>query len=125
MRGIHPNAIRGSIAAIAIDMGVTVLFTRDAEETAQMLLLLAKREEGDRGDRKLHPHKTHRSANEEIEFVVSSFPGVGIRTARLLLAHFGSLRAIVNAPEEEIRRVKGVGENTAKRIADIVGKDYR
>ncbi|MEN6609396.1 MAG: DEAD/DEAH box helicase [Methanoregulaceae archaeon] len=126
VRSIHPNAIRGAIAAIAIDLGVTVLYTGDAEGTAQMLFLLAKREDGgDRGDRKVHPHKSYRSEKEEIEYVISSLPGVGMRTARLLLGHFGSIRAIANASEDEIRAVKGVGGKTARRIAEIVGKDYR
>jgi Fanconi anemia group M protein len=125
MRNIHPNAIRGALAAIAIDMGATVLFTRDAEETAQVLLVLAKREEGERGDRKIHPHKTHRSEKEEIEYIISSFPGVGIRNARLLLDHFGSIQAVANAAEEEIQGVSGIGEKTARRIAEIARRAYR
>jgi Fanconi anemia group M protein len=124
-RNIRPNAIRGTLAAIAIDMGVTVLFTRDGEETAQMLFLIAQREEGDRGERKLHPRKSYRSGTEEIEYVVSAFPGVGLKSAHLLLERFGSIQGIANATEEEIRSVKGIGEKTARRIAELVRRRYR
>ena len=48
-RDVHPNAIRGVLAALAVDMGVSLLFTRDEQDTAQMLFVLAKREEGERG----------------------------------------------------------------------------
>jgi ERCC4-related helicase len=45
-RDIHPNAIRGVLAALTIEMGLSVLTTKDEQETAQMLFVLAKREGG-------------------------------------------------------------------------------
>ena len=73
-------------------MGVSLLFTKDEQDTAQMLFVLAKREEGERGERKVHPHKSHRSLKEEQEYIISAFPEIGVKNARLLLAHFGSVR---------------------------------
>ena len=96
-RDMHPNAIRGVLAALTVDMGVSLLFTKDEQDTAQMLFVIAKREEGERGERKVHPHKSHRSAREEQEYIVSAFPEIGMKNARLLLAHFGSVQAIANA----------------------------
>ena len=96
-RDIHPNAIRGVLAALTVDMGVSLLFTTDAEDTAKMLFVIAKREESERGERKVHPHKSYHSVREEQEYIVSAFPEIGLRNARLLLAHFGSVKAIVNA----------------------------
>ncbi len=60
-RDIHPNAIRGVLAALTLDLGVSLLFTKDEQDTAQMLFVLAKREESARGERKIHPHKSHHS----------------------------------------------------------------
>ena len=97
LRDVHPNAIRGVLAALTVDMGVSLLFTRDEQETAQMLFVLAKREEGERGGRKVHPHKSPRSLREEQEYIVSSFPEIGMKNARLLFTHFGSIQEIVNA----------------------------
>jgi Fanconi anemia group M protein len=90
-----------------------------------MLFLIAQREEGDRGARKLHPRKSYRSGTEEIEYVISAFPGVGLKSAHLLLERFGSIQGIANATEEEIRSVKGIGEKTAHRIAELVRRRYR
>ena len=115
-RDVHPNAIRGVLAALTVDMGVSLLFTRDEQDTAQMLFVLAKREEGERGERKVHPHKSHRSLKEEQEYIVSSFPEIGLRNARLLLAHFGSIQGIVNASLEELVAVRGIGEKTAGKV---------
>jgi len=123
-RNIHQNAIRGVLAALTVDMGVSVLFTRDEQDTAQMLMVIAKREEGERGERKVHPHKTHRSIKEEQEYIVSAFPEIGMKNARLLLAHFGSIQGIVNASLEELVAVKGIGEKTGQRVFELCLAKY-
>jgi Fanconi anemia group M protein len=123
-RDIHPNAIRGVLAALTVDMGVSVLFTRDEQETAQMLMILARREEGERGERKVHPHKIHRSVKEDQEYIISAFPEIGMKNARLLLAHFGSVQAITNATFEELVAVKGIGEKTGQKIFELCRAKY-
>jgi ERCC4-related helicase len=123
-RDIHPNAIRGVLAALTVDMGVSILFTSDEQETAQMLMVLARREEGERGERKVHPHKTHRSVKEDQEYIISSFPEIGLKNARLLLGHFGSVKAITNAEFAELVEIKGIGEKTAQKIFDLSRREY-
>jgi Fanconi anemia group M protein len=123
-RDIHPNAIRGVLAALAIDMGVTLLFSRDEQDTAQMLFIIAKREDSERGERKVHPHKSHRSAREELEYVISAFPEIGMRNARTLLSHFGSVQAITNAELRELTAIKGIGEKTAQKIYNLCRHPY-
>jgi len=123
-RDIHPNAIRGVLAALSIDMGVSVLFSRDEQETAQLLMVIARREEGDRGERKVHPHKTHRSVREDQEYVVSAFPEIGMKNARLLLSHFGSIQGIANASLEELVAVKGIGEKTGQKVFGLCRAKY-
>ena len=123
-RDIHPNAIKGVLAALTIDMGVSLIYTTDEQDTAQMLFVLAKREEGERGERKMHPHKSHRSLKEEQEYIVSSFPEIGMKNARLLLDHFGSIQAIANASLEELVAVKGIGEKTGGKIFELCRRNY-
>lgn len=123
-RDINPNAIRGVLAALSIDMGVAVLFTRDEQDTAQMLMVLARREEGERGERKAHPHKTHRSVREDQEYIISAFPEIGMKNARLLLSHFGSIQAVANASLEDLIAVKGIGEKTAARVFEVCRARY-
>jgi ERCC4-related helicase len=123
-RDIHPNAIRGVLAALTVDMGVSVLFTRDEQETAQMLMVLAKREESERGERKVHPHKIHRSVKDDQEYIISAFPELGLKSARLLLAHFGSVQKIANAELVDLVAIKGIGEKTAQKIYDLCRREY-
>ena len=123
-RDMHPNAIRGVLVAIAVDMGVSLLFTKDEHETAQMLFVIAQREDAGRGERKIHPHKSHRSEKEVQEFIVSAFPEIGLKNARLLLTHFGSVQAITNAELAELMAIKGIGEKTAQKIFDLSRHSY-
>jgi len=125
VRNIHPNAVRGTLAAITVDMGVTLIRTRDADDTAEMLYVLAQREGSERGERKVHPKKSYRSVREEQEYALAAFPNIGLRSARLLLEHFGSLKAIIDADVEDLASVHGIGEKTARSIWDLARRPYR
>ncbi|HDR72792.1 MAG TPA: DEAD/DEAH box helicase [Methanoculleus sp.] len=118
-RNIHPNAVRGALAAIAVDMGVTLLYTASAEETAEMIFVLARRAEGGRTEGSAHPKKLYRSEQEQIEYILSAYPAIGPRHARLLLAHFGSLHAVITAEKEALQGVPGIGEKTARTIWEL------
>jgi Fanconi anemia group M protein len=124
-RDIHPNALRGILAAITVDLGISVFYTRNEEDTAQMIHVLAKREE-ERGDRtpRLHLHKAYRSSREEQEMIVASFPDIGLKNARLLLEAFGSIQGIITATEEDLSRVRGIGKKKAHRIFELARKTY-
>jgi ERCC4-type nuclease len=106
-------------------MGVALIRTRDADDTAETLYVLAQREGSERGERKVHPKKSYRSVREEQEYALSAFPNVGLKSARLLLEHFGSLKAIVDAEPEELSAVHGIGEKTARAIWDLARRSYR
>jgi Fanconi anemia group M protein len=61
---------------------------------------------------------------EDQEYIISAFPEIGMKNARLLLAHFGSIQGIVNASLEELVAVKGIGEKTAQRIVELSRTKY-
>ena len=42
---VNPNAIRGSIASIALDFGISIIPTRNAQDTAAMIKRIAVREQ--------------------------------------------------------------------------------
>jgi Fanconi anemia group M protein len=124
-RNVHPNAIRGALSSLAVDFGASVLFTRDAEDTADLLEVIARREqEDDDREVRVHGKKSQRTLEEQQEYVVSSIGEVGPVTARALLEHFGSVEAVMTASEEDLLEVTGVGQVTAERIREVVSGDY-
>lgn len=125
LRNIHPNAIRNTLASIAVDFDVSLVFTRDAEETAGMLYAFARRESGEaKGERSFHRHKSARSGREELEYILTAVPEVGPKAAREILAAFGTLRSVFSASAEELMQVKGVGEKTAGGIVEAAERKY-
>ncbi|AWB28711.1 DEAD/DEAH box helicase [Halococcoides cellulosivorans] len=124
-RSVHPNAIRGALASLAADFGVSVLRTADSEGTAAMLAAIANREQS-RADRAIsvHGEKQSRTLPEQQEYTVASIAEVGPVTARSLLDELGSVAAVVTADEEELREVSGVGAVTAERIREVVATEY-
>ncbi|MFC6905353.1 DEAD/DEAH box helicase [Halalkalicoccus tibetensis] len=124
-RNVHPNAIRGALASLAIDFGTSVLRTDDEADTADLLAVIAGREQ-ETADREVSVHgkKSSKTLAEQQEYVVGSIADIGPVTARSLLAEFGSVEAVLTASEEELLAAEGVGEVTADRIREVVASDY-
>jgi ERCC4-related helicase/ERCC4-type nuclease len=125
-RQVHPNSIRGVLAAITIDFGVPVIFSRDEEDTAALISIIAKREQIDsKRDINLHGKKTAATLKEQQEYLVSAISDIGPAVARNLLRHFGSVERIMAASHEELRKVELVGPKTADRIKEVVSGEYK
>lgn len=124
-RNIHPNAIDGALQSLAVDYGVSVLWSQDEEHTARHLANIAKREQTER-DREVSVHgkKQTRSDADQQEYIVSSIADVGPVTAENLLQEFGSVHAVFTADEDELQEAEGVGEVTAERIVEVIHREY-
>ncbi|HJJ37210.1 MAG TPA: helicase-related protein, partial [Methanocorpusculum sp.] len=126
LRNLHPNAIRNTLASISADFDVSILFTKDANETAEMIHAFARREAGSTGSpRSLHKAKTGRTGKAAVEYILTAFPDVGPKAARDLLREFGSLRGVMNASKEQLIAVKGIGEKTAAGILQTPDIEWR
>ncbi len=124
-RKIHPNAIRGALASIAIDMAIPILWTATPLETTEMLFAIAKREQGEkkkpvgiRGKRKF------RSMNQQQEFLICGLADVGTTTAKNLLKHFGTPEKVFIAGEAELQQAEGIGKTMAKKIRKMLTRRY-
>jgi ERCC4-related helicase/ERCC4-type nuclease len=124
-RNVHPKAINGALASLAVDFGASVMRTAGEEETADLLEVLAEREQ-DEGGRavSVHGEKQSRTLAEQQEYVVAAIAEVGPVTARSLLEEFGSVEAVMTADEATLQETEGVGEVTASRIREVTGSEY-
>ncbi|MFP4626202.1 MAG: DEAD/DEAH box helicase [Natronomonas sp.] len=124
-RNVHPNAVRGALASLAVDFGASVLRSEDSEETADLLEIIARREQNDDGRTvSVHGRKRGKTLTERQEYVVGAIAEVGPVTARALLEHLGSVEAVMTAAEDELLEVDGVGAVTAERIREVTGNQY-
>src|SRR3989338_7517636 len=70
-RNIHPNAIRGAVASITTKLSVPIIWTQNQLDTAEMLLVIAKREQlGKKTEIAIRTKRRTRSISEAQEFII-------------------------------------------------------
>jgi Fanconi anemia group M protein len=124
-RQIRPEAINGALASIAIDMQIPILWTKSPHETAELLFLIAKREQIEKKKSvQLRERPKLKSLNQEQEFLLAGLPGISALKAKSLLKHFGTPAGIFAAGEKELAEAEGIGKILARRIHGLLGRKY-
>ena len=122
---VNPNANRGTIASIALDFGISIIPTRDAQETAAMIKRIAIREQsGEKTNIQIRTDKKPVILWEQQLFIIESLPNIGPVNAKNLLEHFGSVSKVINASESELMEVEGIGKITAQNIRKVIDSKY-
>ncbi|MBD3209102.1 DEAD/DEAH box helicase [Candidatus Woesearchaeota archaeon] len=122
-RRINPAAIRGMLAAIVLSYHIPVLRTSSPNDTAGVLLALAKRTQST--DKYFQPHTNKPwTLQEQQEFVVASLPGIGGKLAKPLLEKFGSVKGVMDASVDALQEVELIGPTKAKKIRDLLDAHY-
>ena len=122
---VNANAIRGSIASIALDFGISIIPTRNAQDTAAMIKRIAIREQnGEHTPVQIRTDKKPVSLLEQQLFIIESLPNIGPVNAKALLEHFGSVGNVINASEKDLQDVEGIGKKTAENIRSVIDSKY-
>lgn len=122
---INPNAIRGSIASIALDFGISIIPTRNAQDTAAMIKRIAIREQdGEKTPIQTRTDRKPVNLWEQQLFIIESLPNIGPVNAKNLLKHFGTVANVINASESQLQEVEGIGKKTAANIRKVVDSKY-
>ena len=125
LRNVHRNAIIGCLTAIALNYRTPILFTENKEETAEYIYVTAKREQlGKDKDIKLRTGRKGLTVQEMQQFIVESLPLIGPSTAKNLLKHFGSVKAVFSAELRELQEAENIGKTKAKKIKKVIDSKY-
>ncbi|MBU3912684.1 MAG: hypothetical protein KKB21_04595 [Nanoarchaeota archaeon] len=114
--GMNPNAIRGFILNIILKYQVPIIFTKNYADTAKFLVVLAKKPKED--SENLRAKRITRNAEEQKQFILEGFPGIGAKTAKKLLKEYGSIKSIINAGAEELNHSIGKKSESFKQLLD-------
>jgi Fanconi anemia group M protein len=123
-RGISDQAIIGALASIISDFNISIISTTNVKETANLLAIMVKREFDEGRPVGIRGEKVSMSLSERQQFIIEGLPGVSATLAQRLLAHFGSVEAIMAADEKKLCEVKGIGDTIAKGIVDVIKSGY-
>jgi Fanconi anemia group M protein len=126
LRRIHPNAIRGMLATIALSYNIPIIYTKNPQDTAALLLTIAKREQDtDKKDFAIRQEKKPLTLKEQQEYIIESLPGVGPLLAKSLLKKFKSVKKIINAKEDKLQKVEKIGKTKAREIRKVIEEEYK
>src|SRR3989344_457864 len=109
--GMHPNAIRGFLLSILLKYNVPIIYTKNSNDTAKFLSVLAKKNEKESS---LNVSKKSLTKKERMQFILESFRGIGPKTAKKLLKKFKTIKNIINLSKEDLEKEigkKSVGFN--------------
>ena len=125
LRAVNPASIYGALASIAIRIQVPILWTRNPEETANVLYRIAHMEQiGSNKPLRTRSGDARGTDAEALEYILSGFPGVDTVTSRAILSEFGTLEKIFSAEQKDLQKVKGVGPKIASRIRRLLTTEY-
>ena len=120
MPEVHPHALKGAMASLAVMWRLPMLWARDPEDSLRILRFLAHQLRTSDVGLKRYDRKPKRLASRKL-YMLQGLPGVGPALASRLLLEFGSVERVVTADEQELRRVRGVGSQKAARIRELMG----
>ncbi len=114
---ITPEAIDGALSYISLLSAVDLMWSPSVARTPHLIWRMAIHATHGLGyELPLRASPKPKSGPSAARYIVEGLPGCGASTAKALLGHFGSVRAIFAASEDELRAVKGVGPKTAATI---------
>jgi len=116
--GMHPNAVRGFLLSILLKHKVPIIYTKDAEDTAKFIRVLAKKQDR---EIRLNAKKKTLNKKQQLQFIIESFPGIGPITAKKLLKEFQTIKNIINAEEEQLKDFLG---KKSQIIRNIIERKY-
>jgi ERCC4-type nuclease len=121
---LRNSGVRGACLAVS-DLGIAIIRTQDAHDTAAWLYRLAVRRQRDSPG--VQPRYLRRPRSVGVSPGVAALaaaPEVSVITARNLLVAFGSLRAVCEASLDELQAVPGVGIKRATSIAALIHEPW-
>ena len=125
IRNFHPNSIRGMLSSIAIDYQIPILYTKNYRDTAAYLALIAKRLEKPKRHISLVSKRKPLTLKEQQEYIIESLPGVGPTLSKSLLKKFKSVKNVINAKEEKLKKVEKIGDKKSKIIREVLDGEYK
>jgi len=108
--------VDGALSFLVSIQRMSILPTLNINHTAYMIVKLATHfVDGLYSPVSLHKAKP-KALFAQKSYILESMPGVSSKIAELLLAHFGSIKAVINADENALKAIPGLGPKKIQQI---------
>jgi ERCC4-type nuclease len=112
---INSDCIRGFLLSITLKHNIPIIFTKNPEDTAKFISVLSNKKER---ESPLNITKKSLNSKEQSRYIIESFPGIGPKNSKKLLEHFKTIKNIINAKEDELKKIIGKKAESIIKIRD-------
>jgi len=121
-----PRAFWGALATLAFKFDLKLFFTRNTEQTADLIFELASCESLTKPKGPFVKRKPKSKTLEHLQLsLVSTLPSVGPKLADRVLKRFRTVRRVFNASVAELASVDGIGRLKAEKIVKFLNAQYK
>ncbi len=123
---LSKEAVLGAYTSLITDFGVSLFFTRNKEKTSELIYAIAKHEQiAKKRPMRIYAKKRTATIAQTQRSIIEMLPMVGPKLAKVLLENFGNIENIINASEQELLEVEGMGKKRVKIIRNILSLRYK
>jgi len=115
------------LEVLALSYNLKIVYSNDAEESANILEIIYKHGKYYKIEKFLLI-KQKRIANDIYQQqlnIIASIPFIGEKYAERLLKNFKTIKAIINAPPQELYLKAGIPYKTSIKIWKILNEEYK
>jgi ERCC4-type nuclease len=110
------EAIQGALAMLTLELGLPILRSTGAAETADLILVAARQRRAVASGALARKGRRPRGKRQLQAYILQGLPGIGPARAQRLIERFGSVEAVVSASAPELAAIPGIGPDTASVI---------
>lgn len=114
--GVNANSIRGFLLSIILKFKIPIIFTKNYEDTGKFITVIAKKKKN--SELPLNVKKKTLNKQEQMQYILESFQGVGPSTAKKLLEKHKTLKRIFNLSEKKLKEDLGKKADSFKIITE-------
>jgi len=100
---LHQNAIRGTI--LSVTNLIPTIYTENETDTVAFLLQIARRQTKENTNASIRETKSKLTLEQQKQFILEGFSGIGPKAAQNLLKEFPTLNQIFNATTKQLEKV--------------------
>jgi len=114
------NIFYSVLIKILFDLNIKIIFSKCVEHSVEIIYLLDNKKSTSRFFMPLYKPTKHRESIERERLtVLRSVFNIGTKRAKSLLSEFKTVKNLIDAEEEEILAVKGIGKRVVERLKRI------
>ena len=116
---VNAQAIKGAILSVSVAWQIPVFLTMNKKDTADVLVMAGKQILLENTPLMRAGFKPKRLRNKKL-FLVQGLPAIGPVLALRLMDRFKSVERIINASQNDLLEIEGIGKEKAKNIIEFI-----